>query len=206
MDYQSITEIYQEIQKTHQEDPECINLIYSYQVNPDYRDFPKDFSKDLFVSKEINLICDKRKLKQELENEIDRQFRYNSSVSLIIFYFDFGKINKEKLNYKYWDLLFWKLSEIISRRIRKADVLARWSRDVLLIINPNTRLISAITLGKRICSEINKQRFDKIGNIDCRLGVTTLRSRENCSDFINRVEPAIDILKEKENINLYIFS
>ncbi|MFW5873289.1 MAG: diguanylate cyclase domain-containing protein [Bacillota bacterium] len=206
MDYQSITEIYQEIQKTHQEDPECVNLIYSYQVSPDYRDLPKEFNQDLVASKEINLICDKSKLKQELKKEIDRQFRSSGLVSLLIFNFDAVKIKKNKLNYKYWNLLFLRLSEIISQRIRKADILARWSKDVLLIVNPDTRLSAAINLGKRIKSEINKQRFDEIAKIDCRFGVTTLRSGENYRDLLNRVEPAIDLLKEKEEIDLYIFS
>lgn len=205
MSNQSITEIYQEIQKTHLKDPECLNLIYNYQVNLDYRNLSNDFSRDSDVDKEINLICDKRKFKQELKNEIDRQFRYSGIVSLIIFHFDLMKNLKDKFNYKYWDLLFWKLSEIISRKTRKADVLARWSRDVLLIINPNTRLISAINSGKRIRSEINKQRFDEIGKINSRFGVTALRPKENCSDFLKRVEPAIDLLKEEENINLYVF-
>ena len=205
MSNQSITEIYQEIQKTHLKDPECLNLIYNYQVNLDYRNLSNDFSRDSDVDKEINLICDKRKFKQELKNEIDRQFRYSGIVSLIIFHFDLMKNLKDKFNYKYWDLLFWKLSEIISRKTRKADVLARWSRDVLLIINPNTRLISAINSGKRIRSEINKQRFDEIGKINSRFGVTALRPKENCNDFPKRVEPAIDLLKEEENINLYVF-
>ncbi len=206
MDHQTITEIYQEIQKSHQEDPECLNLIYSYQVNPDYRDLPKEFNEDLDASKEINLICGKRKLEQELREEINRQFRYSSLVSLLIFHFDLAKIKKDKFNYKYWDLLFLRLSEIISRRIRKADILARWSKDVLLMVNPDTRLTSAINLGKRIRTEINQQRFDKIGKIDCRFGVTALRPKENCIDLLKRVEPAIELLKEKENINLYIFS
>lgn len=206
MEYQSVTEIYQEIQKTHQEDPECLNLIYSYQVNPDYRDFPKEFNEDLTASKEINLICDQRRLKMELKNEIQRQFRYSGLVSLIIFNFDLAKIKKGQSNYNYWDSLIWRLSEIISRRIRKADILARWSKDVLLLVSPNTRLISAINLGKRIKAGISEQKFDKIGNLDTRLGVTALRSGENCSNFLNRVEPAIDLLKEKEDINLYVFS
>ncbi|MFN2362896.1 MAG: hypothetical protein ABR596_01255, partial [Halarsenatibacteraceae bacterium] len=81
MNYQSITEMYQEIQKTQQADPECLNLIYSYQVNPDYRDLPKEFNEDFDASREINLICNKRKLKQELKDEIDRQFRYSGLVS-----------------------------------------------------------------------------------------------------------------------------
>lgn len=206
MEDQSVTEIYQEIQKTHQEDPECLNLIYSYQVNPDYRDFSREFNEDLTASKEINLICDQRRLKMELKNEIQRQFRYSGLVSLIIFNFDLAKIKKGQSNYNYWDSLIWRLSEIISRRIRKADILARWSRDVLLLVSPNTRLISAINLGKRIKAGIREQKFDKIGNLDTRLGVTELRSGENCSDFLNRVEPAIDLLKEKEDINLYVFS
>lgn len=206
MEYQSITEKYQEIQKTHQEDSECLNLIYSYQVNPDYRDFPKEFNEDLTASKEINLICDQRRLKAELKNEIHRQFRYSGLVSLIFFNFDLAKIKKGQSNYNYWDSLIWRLSEIISRRIRKADILARWSKDVLLLVSPNTRLISAINLGKRIKAGISEQRFDKIGNLDTRFGVTALRSGENCSDFLNRIEPAIDLLKEKEDINLYIFS
>lgn len=206
MNYQSLTEMYQEIQKTQQEDPECLNLIYSYQVSPDYRDLPKDFNEDLDARKEVNLICDKRKLEQELSNEIGRQYRNSGLVSLLIFHFDSGNKKKERSNYKYWDLLFLKLSEIISQRIRKADTLAKWSEDVFLIVNPNTRLTSAINLGKRIRTEINKQRFDRIGKIDCSFGVTALRPKENCSDFLKRVESAIELLKEKENINLYIFS
>jgi len=206
LDYQSITEIYQEIQKTYQKDSECLNLIYNYHVSPDYRNLPKDFAQDLDTRKEINLICDKRKFKQELANEINRQFRYSGLASLTIFHFDLLKILSENSNYKYWDILILRLAEIISRRIRKSDILARWSKNVLLIANPNTKLASAINLSKRIRAEIIKQKFNGIDNLDCRLGVTALRPGEKCNEFLNRVESAIDLLEEKEDINLYIFS
>ncbi len=102
--------------------------------------------------------------------------------------------------------MFLRLSEIISRKIRKVDILARWSRDILIIINPNTRLNSAINLGKRISREIDKQKFYGIGKFNFKFGVTALRPQENCIDLLDRVEPAIDLLREKGEINLYIFS
>lgn len=201
-----MTEVYQEIQKSLQKDPECQNLLYNYQVNPDYREVSKDFIQELDFEKEVNLICDKNKFKQELKAEIDRQFRYSGNVSLIILHFDLLKSLKVETNYSYWDTIFLRLSEIISRRIRKADILARWSRDILIIVNPNTRLNSAINLGKRISGEINKQSFDGISNFNFKFGVTALRPKEKCIDFLNRIEPAIDILRENKDINLYIFS
>lgn len=206
MDYQDITEIYQEIQKSLKKDPECQNLIYNYQINQDYRELSRDFIQELDFKKEVNLICDKSKLKQELKTEINRQLRYNGNVSLIILHFDLLKSLKEKSNYRYWDTMFLRLSEIISRKIRKVDILARWSRDILIIINPNTRLNSAINLGKRISREIDKQKFDGIGNFNFKFGVTALRPQENCIDLLDRVEPAIDLLRENGEINLYIFS
>lgn len=132
---------------------------------------------------------------QQLEHCLAVAERYQQSCSLMMIDSDcFREIKNTYGNTQGFNHIK-NLAEILKTTIRTCDLIARYDRDIFMIILPQTTLDEAIVLGERIKSQV----VNSPGNIDGKPITTTVSigiasypaQAKNIKTLVNAVESAL---------------
>lgn len=130
----------------------------------------------------------RRYFNQRLEEEIERANITNRKFSLIMLDIDhFKKIN-DKFGHQAGDLVLKSIAQLIKKRIRKTDILARWGGEEFIILLPETEKDNAAILAEDLRNMINNLKFKDIGNVTVSLGVDNYHSEDTIDSIIKRVD------------------
>ena len=75
--------------------------------------------------------------------------------------------------------------------IRVTDLFARYGEDKLIILLPETGIIKAINLVKKLKKQIEEQKFIQGSDVTCSFGVSDFNQHDNIDDFIKKVDDAL---------------
>jgi len=134
-----------------------------------------------------------------LENEILRQKRNKSKLSLMMFDIDYFKDINDKYGHLVGDHILLEVVNIVKQLVREIDLIGRYGGDEFLIIFPETSLTKAKQIADRI---INRFKNNKIAynnnliNVGVSIGLTLYDSNETVDNFIERVDRALYEAKE----------
>ena len=127
----------------------------------------------------------------ELENEINRNKRYGSSLSLILIDIDhFKKIN-DSFGHSVGDLVLFKFASTIKSLIRKNDIFCRIGGEEFIIITTNIDKVNTIKMVEKIKENVSKTKFEKVENLTCSMGVSFIKDDDTVSSFYKRVDDAL---------------
>jgi len=128
-------------------------------------------------------IFNRYKIDNALKKQISYAKRYNTPLSIIFFDIDhFKKIN-DTYGHNVGDIILQELVNIVSENLREADIFGRWGGEEFIIILPNTSLVQAIQVARKLKTKIETHKFDKIDHLTCSFGVTELKD-DDTSDLI----------------------
>ncbi|MCK4668311.1 sensor domain-containing diguanylate cyclase, partial [Candidatus Dependentiae bacterium] len=96
---------------------------------------------------------------ETLPKELDRAFRYNRSMSMVIFDLDNFKNYNDTYGHQVGDFLLKKVAQIILKTARTADFCARYGGEEFVVILPETDLKGAYNLAERIRKKVEKTIF-----------------------------------------------
>ena len=133
----------------------------------------------------------RRYLLQILESEINRAVRYNTDLSLIMFDLDHFKSINDTYGHDAGDDVLKGIVEMMQKRIRKNDVLARWGGEEFMILLSGTAIDNSRIFADKLLKEMRNMVFDKAGKITASFGVTEYRLGETSDSMLKRVDELV---------------
>jgi diguanylate cyclase (GGDEF)-like protein/PAS domain S-box-containing protein len=121
-------------------------------------------------------LYNRRYLLDQLDRELARAHRNESSLSLVMIDLDGLKTINDTLGHNQGDIVLKKVGMILKRNTRASDVAARWGGDEFLLLAPDTDTEGARVIGERIRAQVHSCRLKLSGEetpISISVGVTT---------------------------------
>ncbi len=113
----------------------------------------------LAITDPLTGLFNRRKLDDMLAIEVERAYRYNRPLSLIMIDLDGMKMLNDKYGHPAGDEALKIVAETIRKQIRTVDVATRYGGDEFVILLPEADLEAARNVAKRICAKITSTNF-----------------------------------------------
>lgn len=137
-------------------------------------------------------IYNRSKFNKELKKEIARANRYQNDLSLIMFDIDYFKEFNDNFGHHVGDEVLKKIVNIISEKVRKNDILARYGGDEFMIVCPETELEDARILAERLNSAIDNYSCENHKDLSCSFGVAEFnKGQDDIKSLIKRADQAL---------------
>lgn len=131
----------------------------------------------------------------QLKNEIERQCRYQSPLSLLILDIDHFKEFNDKWGHLEGDQVLIKLAEVINSCLRSMDSAYRYGGEEFTVILPETELKKACVVGERIRETFSRQLFNPVPDknifVTISIGITEYTDKDDMTSFIKRADDAL---------------
>lgn len=126
-----------------------------------------------------------------LEMEIEKSKRGQSELCLVMVDVDdFKKVNEQYGHFKADELLE-RLAKVMSKAIRKSDILSRFGGEEFLILLPHTALNKAKFFVSRLKSTIHQDKILSSHNIRISGGFAQYEKSESAKSFRERTNQAL---------------
>ena len=151
----------------------------------------------LAITDDLTSIYNRYKINQEIDVEIARANRYESSFALIMIDIDHFKNVNDTYGHDMGDYVLKELSAIVLKLIRESDRFGRWGGEEFMIIVPNIEKEQLIQLANKLKDVISTHAFKNIEQVTISLGVTLFNNADTKEDLLKRVDEAL--YESKEN-------
>lgn len=151
--------------------------------------------RELSVRDELTNVFNRRYFLYRLEEEISRSTRFREPLTICFLDLDGFKNVNDTLGHPEGDRLLIRFGAWLNSKVRKHDVVARYGGDEFILLLANTDLNEAMTICKRLNSEICKQDFgirNKDLKISVSIGIATFPDHANSgADLLSRADQAM---------------
>jgi len=132
-----------------------------------------------------------------LDAEIDKVKRYGSSFSIIFFDLDNFKDVNDKYGHLVGDDVLEKVTDVVAKANRSADIFARYGGEEFIILEPETDLSGASIHAERLRNAIENYEFPTAGHITSSFGVAEFNAeKDNVETILERADKALYMAKE----------
>jgi diguanylate cyclase (GGDEF)-like protein len=146
---------------------------------------------------ELTQIYNRRKFLEILEYEIQRNLRYQQSMSLLLCDIDHFKQINDNFGHDLGDSVLANFANCMRANLRKSDVYARWGGEEFILLLPHTPVGEAKIVAQKLCDMIPAcSGSDKI-RLTASFGVAQLQNGESDDSLIQRADQAL--YKAKHN-------
>lgn len=132
--------------------------------------------------------------KLRLEGEIDRSRREHQPISLAMLDIDHFKMVNDAYGHPVGDRVIKGLAQLISRRLRKSDIIGRYGGEEFVVAMPNTPQGMAIDIMDELRASFGKLRFESSqGEFTCTFscGVAAALPPDNAASMVNAADDAL---------------
>ncbi|GAB6073938.1 transporter substrate-binding domain-containing diguanylate cyclase [Nautilia lithotrophica] len=165
------------------------------------KEIEKELQK-LSIIDSLTGIFNRYKIDTALKQQISYSKRYETPLSIIFFDIDhFKKIN-DNFGHKAGDIVLKEIADLIKAHLREYDIFGRWGGEEFIIILPNTSLIQAIKVAKKLKSIIENHNFKYIGRLTCSFGVTEFTKEDTADSVLIRVDSFMYEAKKRGRNNI----
>ena len=140
-----------------------------------------------------------------LAQEISRQRRVRSDLSILIFEVDQTKKIYEKFGSEIGDSVLNKMANLIKRLIGFNDIPCRYGGEKFAVILPDTDLEGAKTVAEKIRKSLNTQPLFNLKDVDitASLGVGLFSLNDSMEQYLSLVEKRLKTAREKGNLVIF---
>ncbi len=142
-------------------------------------------------------LYNRRKFSQLLDKELDRFQRYQHSFNILNIDIDYFKKINDTYGHDIGDKVLKQFADVLRNNVRRSDSVGRWGGEefILLIIESTPEQTKLIA--ENLLKAINRENFDKVGNVSASIGVTQISKDDTYEDIVRRSDHAL--YKAKEN-------
>lgn len=144
----------------------------------------------------LTSIFNRRKFKEMLEYEAERNQRHQFSLALILCDIDDFKMINDRFGHNVGDSTLKLFAKNITDNIRDVDVFARWGGEEFVILMPNSTTDSAYTVAEKLRKMIELTDMENIDHFTASFGVTEFKVSDTIDSFIKRADDALYKAKE----------
>jgi diguanylate cyclase (GGDEF)-like protein/PAS domain S-box-containing protein len=145
----------------------------------------------LSVTDTLTSIYNRRYFVQVLENEIERAKRTVYEFSLIMLDIDRFKSINDQYGHNSGDLVLKSMAKMISNRIRKIDVFARWGGEEFVILLPDTSVKQAVNLAEELREHISRMDIPSVCQVTASFGVAGYCPEDTVDTLVNKADNAM---------------
>ena len=132
-----------------------------------------------------------------LDAEIDKVKRYGGTFSIIFFDLDYFKEVNDNYGHLAGDEVLEKVTEIVAKANRSADIFARYGGEEFIILTPETNLSGALIHAERLRNDIEQYEFKNVGHISSSFGVAEFDpDKDDVDSLLARADKALYMAKE----------
>lgn len=154
---------------------------------------------NLAITDGLTKLFNSRHFYNQLELETDRSFRYHHPLSLLLFDIDNFKKYNDTYGHLEGDKVLLRIGQTIKSCLRTMDTAYRYGGEEFTVILPETGGEEAVTVGERIRSTVEADKFipnSEIVTITVSVGVTQHDYKEEISTFVKRADQAMYLSKQ----------
>jgi diguanylate cyclase (GGDEF)-like protein len=144
----------------------------------------------------LTSVYNRRKFKEMLQYEAERNQRYQYGLSLILCDIDHFKRINDKFGHDIGDQALKAFAKKVTDNIRDIDVFARWGGEEFILLMPNSSVDSANIVAEKLRKIIEKTDIENIGHFTASFGVAEFRASDTIESFIRRADDALYKAKE----------
>jgi diguanylate cyclase (GGDEF)-like protein len=115
--------------------------------------------KALSITDSLTGCFNRRKLEEDIEDEVARAKRYEKPLSLFMIDVDWLKKYNDVHGHSLGDLLLKKIAEALRRNVRNIDKVYRYGGEEFIVLLPETGKWKALTVARRLHKIIEEQEF-----------------------------------------------
>jgi diguanylate cyclase (GGDEF)-like protein len=132
-----------------------------------------------------------------LDAEIDKVKRYGGKFSIIFFDLDNFKEVNDNFGHMVGDDVLERVTEIVSKANRSADIFARYGGEEFIILTPETNMSGALIHAERLRNDIESYNFKTAGKITSSFGVAEFDAEnDTVESLLERADKALYMAKE----------
>jgi len=149
------------------------------------------------ITDNLTGIYNRHKFEEIIKIEMERSYRFDSPLSLIMVDIDHFKRVNDTYGHDEGDNVIKNIVDIISENIRHLDIFVRYGGEEFIVLCPQTESNGAAVLAEKLRGTVESKKIDVIGNITCSFGVTSYIKDEGKSAFIKRLDGALYRAKDE---------
>jgi diguanylate cyclase (GGDEF)-like protein len=138
----------------------------------------------------------RRYFHETLAREVSRAQRYDRTLALIVFDLDDFKAINDRIGHLAGDSVLADAAERVRDSVRSADIACRVGGDEFAVILPESTLLDADQLYRRIQQSVSARPIGQEGRLFLSAGVTDLRPEDDAVSFFQRADEALYRAKE----------
>ena len=153
--------------------------------------------QELSQTDQLTKISNRRHLDTNLEKELKRANRFDSSLSLILVDIDFFKQINDSYGHQKGDEVLKVIAKILRRNSRDTDTVGRWGGEEFLLILSQSDIHQATDMADKLRCIISDYDFGLETKITASFGVTQFqKNKDNEQSFLSRVDANLYEAKE----------
>lgn len=145
----------------------------------------------------LTSVYNRRYLLHVLNSEINRAVRYKSGFSIIMFDLDHFKQVNDTYGHDAGDEVLKEIAHMVTKRIRKNDVLARWGGEEFMILLPGTVTDNATLFAEMLINELRVMKYSYGGTVTASFGVTGYRPGDTVDILLKRADQLVYQVKNE---------
>ena len=134
-------------------------------------------------------------LKEKFSKEFLKGCKNGETFSVILFDLDFFKQINDEYGHQKGDLVLKGTADLVSKLIRKTDVLCRWGGEEFLVLLPGAHLEEATIVAEKIRREVESLRVKGVKKITSSFGVTQCQKEDTEDSLFKRVDNSLYLAK-----------
>lgn len=151
--------------------------------------------KELSIRDKLTGLYNRHKMDEELSKAFYLWERYKKNFSVLMIDIDrFKKVNDEH-GHLVGDRILVEFSEILTKNLRKSDVISRWGGEEFLVLMPETSLPQAIEAAEKLRKIVENNTFHENIKITISIGVSDIENSKSIKELINAAD--INLYKAK---------
>lgn len=149
------------------------------------------------ITDNLTGIYNRHKFEEIIKIEMERSYRFDSPLSLIMVDIDHFKRVNDTYGHDEGDNVIKNIVDIVSENIRHLDIFVRWGGEEFIVLCPQTESNGAAVLAEKLRGAVESKKIDVVGHITCSFGVTSYIKDEAKSAFIKRLDGALYRAKDE---------
>ena len=145
----------------------------------------------LALTDSLTGIANRRRIKELLEQEVERAARYGLPLSLITFDLDNFKRLNDTLGHDAGDAMLVETVRVIGSRLRASDLFGRWGGEEFTIVAPETPAEDAEQFADRLRETLEGHDFEMGHNLSASFGVAAYRPGDSVDGLFKRSDLAL---------------
>lgn len=160
---------------------------------------------DMSQSDELTGICNRRKLVEEIENNIELSKRYNKSFSLAILDLDHFKNINDLHGHNTGDAVLAEFSSRMKSMLRTSDIFGRWGGEEFLLLLPNSVQNEAYIMLVRLKNHIENTVIPPDIRITFSAGISCYQNEMTYSELVDKADKALYLAKQSGRNKVVIY-